>query len=226
MTSNEEAYDIIGTTFQESSSENTAYCRAVCEEIAGMLSPGTNVLDIGCGTGVPVAETFVKAGHNVTGIDFSQTMVDLAQRQVPEGSFIKADMRMYEPPANLVGQYGAIIASNSLYHVSVDETVTMVQRFTNWIKDGGVVVIGCGIMLLPNGEVPPFDESGWKDSVEATFLGQKVTGTLGSMDAWKKLLEKFGLRLVKIDTKDITFSGGGQRHTVRKSYLITRKSTD
>ncbi|KIJ50971.1 hypothetical protein M422DRAFT_244933 [Sphaerobolus stellatus SS14] len=102
----------------------------------------------------------------------------------------------------------------------------MVQRFTNWIKDGGVVVIGCGIRLLPNGEVPPFDESGWKDSVETTFLGQKVTSTYGSMDVWKKLLEKFGLRLVKIDVKDITLSGGGQQLTVRKSYLITRKSTD
>ncbi|WP_328297358.1 class I SAM-dependent methyltransferase [Streptomyces sp. NBC_00435] len=51
------------------------------------------MLDIGSGTGRPVSHTLVEAGCEVTGIDGSSTMVELARQQVPGARFELQDVR-------------------------------------------------------------------------------------------------------------------------------------
>ncbi|MBY5932475.1 class I SAM-dependent methyltransferase [Tateyamaria omphalii] len=63
------------------------------------LMPGDSVLDIGCGTGVSVAEAARHVGPSghVTGLDISQTMLDLAARRTSAAntSFLKADAQTH-----------------------------------------------------------------------------------------------------------------------------------
>src|SRR4051812_28243948 len=56
------------------------------------LRPGSRVLDVGCGTGVPTARGLADAGHHVTGIDISEGMLRIARREVPEGEFHLLDV--------------------------------------------------------------------------------------------------------------------------------------
>lgn len=64
------------------------------------LGPGQRVLDIGCGTGQSVAaaaKLIVPDGH-VTGLDISQTMLDLAKTRLTgmdSVSFLKADAQVH-----------------------------------------------------------------------------------------------------------------------------------
>ncbi len=51
-----------------------------------------DVLDIGCGCGIPVARSLAAAGHQVTGVDISDVQVERARRLVPDGTFIRADI--------------------------------------------------------------------------------------------------------------------------------------
>ena len=51
-----------------------------------------NVLDLGCGAGVPATRDLVDRGFNVTGIDISEVQIERAQRLVPGGRFICAIM--------------------------------------------------------------------------------------------------------------------------------------
>ena len=53
------------------------------EEFARLLPKGAKVLDFGCGSGVPVTSFLIKAGFDVTGIDFSEEMLRLARKNVP-----------------------------------------------------------------------------------------------------------------------------------------------
>lgn len=48
---------------------------------AERLPPGGQVVDIGCGSGTPVASTLVKAGLVVAGIDASPTLLSLFRRR-------------------------------------------------------------------------------------------------------------------------------------------------
>jgi 2-polyprenyl-3-methyl-5-hydroxy-6-metoxy-1,4-benzoquinol methylase len=40
-----------------------------------MLPPGGTVLDLGCGTGVPISQALIERGFNLYGVDASRTMV-------------------------------------------------------------------------------------------------------------------------------------------------------
>lgn len=47
------------------------------------LSPGSSVLDLGCGSGVPIARALVGAGDKVVGIDASPTMIAALRERFP-----------------------------------------------------------------------------------------------------------------------------------------------
>src|SRR6185503_5256191 len=56
------------------------------------LPPGARVLDLGCGTGNPIAKHIVQKGFSVVGVDQSRKMLEIARREVPEAEFIHGDM--------------------------------------------------------------------------------------------------------------------------------------
>lgn len=51
---------------------------------------GMELLDIACGTGGHVM--YLKENYNVTGIDLSRAMLDIAREKIPDVKFIEADM--------------------------------------------------------------------------------------------------------------------------------------
>jgi ubiquinone/menaquinone biosynthesis C-methylase UbiE len=57
------------------------------------LPPGACVLDLGCGSGYPVAQYMVDRGLRVTGVDSSPTMITLCCGRLPDHEWIVADMR-------------------------------------------------------------------------------------------------------------------------------------
>ena len=62
-------------------------------EVLG-LSPGDRLLDVGCGPGRHSHE-LARRGMEVVGIDVSETFVDLARRDAPDGaSFVHGDARI------------------------------------------------------------------------------------------------------------------------------------
>ena len=67
---------------------------------ASPQSQPPKILDCGCGTGKPVAQTLAQAGFAITGIDFSQTMLDLARKNVlptERHTFQYVDMLKFDP---------------------------------------------------------------------------------------------------------------------------------
>lgn len=57
---------------------------------AAGAEPGTKALDLCCGHG-NVTSGLVRSGAQVTGLDFSTAMLDMARRDVPEAQFVEGD---------------------------------------------------------------------------------------------------------------------------------------
>jgi ubiquinone/menaquinone biosynthesis C-methylase UbiE len=57
------------------------------------LGSGAAVLDLGCGSGRPVAQNLVSHGVRITGVDVSPTMISLCRSRMPEQEWIVSDMR-------------------------------------------------------------------------------------------------------------------------------------
>jgi demethylmenaquinone methyltransferase / 2-methoxy-6-polyprenyl-1,4-benzoquinol methylase len=60
------------------------------ETAAAVVRPGDRVLDVCCGTG-DLAVAAARAGGRVTGIDFSEPMLERARRKAPELSWVQGD---------------------------------------------------------------------------------------------------------------------------------------
>ena len=96
------------------------------------------ILDAGCGTGVDVAYMASK-GFEVTGVDLSEKMLNIARENNPNTNFIKGDIRQlnFEP-----NTYDGIIASFSLIHVPKKDIDTTVENFYEFLKPNGIIYIG------------------------------------------------------------------------------------
>lgn len=67
------------------------------------------VLDLGSGSGT-LARELVDAGFQVTGVDFSAQMVDIARKKVPEAEFVRKSIFEYEiSPCDIVCLIGEVI---------------------------------------------------------------------------------------------------------------------
>jgi ubiquinone/menaquinone biosynthesis C-methylase UbiE len=76
-------YDQIAATYHVQ--RNLGDNRDLLEEFTRLVAPRGCVLDIGCGTGVPVMRFLVELECTVTGIDISGEMLALARTKIGTG---------------------------------------------------------------------------------------------------------------------------------------------
>ncbi|UQA93332.1 class I SAM-dependent DNA methyltransferase [Streptomyces halobius] len=86
-----EAFDAIGDRYDEAFPHKEGQL-ATGSWLAESLPAGSRVLDLGCGTGLPTSRQLSDAGHRVVGVDFSPTMIKLAQDNAPAAEFHRLDI--------------------------------------------------------------------------------------------------------------------------------------
>jgi ubiquinone/menaquinone biosynthesis C-methylase UbiE len=120
------------------------------------------LLDMGCGAGEPFARFFADRGWTVTGIDFSEQMLALAAKYVPEMQTICADMRdvKFAPES-----FEAITAIYSLFHIPCNDQKVLLEKFYRWLCPQGKV-----LFTYATKEYTGSDEfDGYKE-----FMGQEL----------------------------------------------------
>ena len=109
-------------------------------EIRGLLDRlenGAAVLDIGCGTGVPIAKSLANR-YQVTGVDVSQEMISWARQNVPTGEFVCDDVMSVEfEPA----RFDAVVAFYSIFHIPRERTPDIVQQDPQVAQTGRILAV-------------------------------------------------------------------------------------
>lgn len=88
--------------------------RAWLDRFTAHLHPGDAVLDVGCGSGRPMAAALLERGFRVTGVDSSANLIAHATAELPRGRFLQADMRGLD----LGETFAGLLAWHSLFHLS------------------------------------------------------------------------------------------------------------
>lgn len=104
------------------------------EFYAGLNPPTGHLLDLGCGAGEPFARFFLDRGWQVTGVDFSSKMLELAARYVPSMHAVFADMRDLDIEPDTVD---AVTAVYSLFHVPKADHRLLFDKIYRWLKPEG-----------------------------------------------------------------------------------------
>lgn len=103
-------------------------------ELSGRIPAGGTVLDLGCGSGVPVARALATVGHRVTGVDISEVQIRKARELVPQAEFIRADATAVDfGPAS----FDAVVSFYALIHLPLEEQLPLLQKVAGWLRPGG-----------------------------------------------------------------------------------------
>ncbi len=132
---NRRAWDAIGEQVASPYLDHPGY-RALFEEFMARLEPGSEVLDLGCGPGIPVAR-MLSHRFAVTGLDFSPEMVRAARRNVLGAEFVVADMTKMQ----IWKRFSGVVASYSLLCLPPDKFLLAARNICDALKLGGLCFI-------------------------------------------------------------------------------------
>lgn len=169
-------YDAIALRYAEWAGQVDSPEMQWVRELAGRLPERSDILELGCGRGVPATRELARR-HRVTGVDISGVQIELARHHVPEASFVQADVTELEVAAVSLD---AIVALSVFGHVPSRQQAPLLERIATWLRDGG--------MLLVN--FPAGDPG---EDVDEDWLGAEMFFASLGRDAYMPLVREAGL---------------------------------
>ncbi|HEX2554515.1 MAG TPA: class I SAM-dependent methyltransferase [Microvirga sp.] len=118
----------------------TLFERAWLDRFLTLVPQGGSMLDIGCGSGEPIARYVVGSGRRVTGVDSAPTLLALARERFPDEEWILADMRALD----LDRRFDGVIAFDSFFHLAHDDQRRMFPRFARHAAPGAPLLFTSG----------------------------------------------------------------------------------
>jgi trans-aconitate methyltransferase len=152
------------------------------------LGSGATVLDLGCGSGRPVARHMVERGLHVTGVDSSPKMISFCRDRLPDQEWIVADMRQLA----LGRPFDGIVAWDSFFHLDYDAQRRMFVVFANHSAVGTVLMFNTG---------PQHGE------VVGDYKGEPLYHASLSPAEYEALLARFGFRVILHTANDAEAGG-------------------
>ena len=114
--------------------------RAWLDRFLDLVAEGGAVLDLGCGSGDPIAAYVAGRGFRVTGLDASRAMLELARARVPTGDWRLGDMRRLD----LAERFDGILGWNSFFHLTPDEQRAVLPRLAAHMRAGAALMLTVG----------------------------------------------------------------------------------
>ncbi|OTG61780.1 SAM-dependent methyltransferase [Acinetobacter sp. ANC 3903] len=167
------------------------YEKAWLNHFLSLMPEHAQILDLGCGSGKPVAAYLIEQGHTVVGVDCSEVMIEMATHNFPEQHWIQADMRQLD----LGEKFQGILAWDSFFHLTQDDQRKMFAQFSKLAEKGAVLMFTSG---------PRHGEA------LGDLFGDVLYHASLSQDEYRQLLKDHGFEVVKMVAEDQDCAG----HTV------------
>ena len=109
------------------------------DRFLALVPPAGRLLDLGCGSGEPIARYMVSQGYDMTGVDASPSLISHCQATFPDQAWLTADMRSLD----LGATYDGIVAWHSFIHLTPDDNRRMVPILRRHSRPGTVIMFTC-----------------------------------------------------------------------------------
>lgn len=165
---NRESYNAIAGSWDDARHTFVLREEAYLDALLEGLPAGASVLDLGCGTGRPIAEHILSRGFRVTGVDQAETVLELARGRFPDAAWIASSIEEFETAE----QFSAIVFWDALFHIERQKHQRLLARCAMMLEPGGRIMLTVGGSEQPDGFTDEmFGETFYYDShAPATVL--------------------------------------------------------
>lgn len=141
------------------------------------LPKDATILDVGCGPG-QFSKYLRDEGHNITGIDISSRMLDIARKKVSGVLFKNMDM---EDMTFNNETFDGLLAAYSLIHIPSKDTLKVLKEFKRVLRPGGK-----GMVVVQEGKA---------DQIVELKEGEKVFVNFFTIERLVSLITSAGLNV-------------------------------
>lgn len=170
-------YDLIASGFAEMRDSFYKEQKYI-DILMGHLQPGNHILDVGCGSGFPIASYLIDHGFQVTGVDSSKELLKIAAHKCPKMEPIFGDIRAVD----INQQFDGIVEWWCLFHLPKEDHRNMMTRFSQWLKKGGVLEFTTGDREF--------------QSSSSSMLNQELNFYSLNPDSYERYLKENGFKLL------------------------------
>lgn len=127
---------------------NVVGCKEGYIKMAALLPETvTNLLDLGCGTGLELDEIFkIHPDIKVTGVDLTKAMLDVLKQKHPSKDVTLINASYFDYDFG-VERFDAIISFQTMHHFSHDKKIKLYSKAYSALKPGGRY-IECDYMVI------------------------------------------------------------------------------
>ncbi|KTT32912.1 SAM-binding motif-containing protein [Pseudomonas oryzihabitans] len=189
---NKTSYNAIADLFRQARVSLGDNERRYLDVLLENVEPGATLLDLGCGTGTPVAAAILAQGYRVLGVDQAAAMLAHARREFPKQRWIEARLESYacaEP-------YQGALLWDSLFHLERRWHEVILARVIAGLPRGGRLMLTSGGSANEAFVDRMFDQPFFYDSHPPEVL--------------RALLREQGVRILVDDVLDLP-DGSGNR---------------
>ncbi|MFK7824614.1 MAG: class I SAM-dependent methyltransferase [Oligoflexales bacterium] len=148
-----------------------------------LSSKPASILDVGCGSGEPIARYLIEKGYELTGVDYAESMLNMAKRRFPNCIWKLQDMRQLD----LGKTFDGIIAWHSFFHLDREEQRSVLPLFSKHLNSKGILLVTVG----------PKD-----GEVFGHVCGEKVYHSSLDPAEYRRILENHGINIVEFAIED------------------------
>lgn len=163
------------------------------DSLADKLPTKAKILDIGCGSGVPIDKYLQSKNFEITGVDISEEMIRLAKENFPSGNYLVGDMEKIDFPAS---SFDAIVSFYAIFHTPRERHLKLLKKIRTLLVNSGYLLITMGA-------------SEW-EGTENDFHGSKMYWSHYGREKNIQLVKKAGFEIIyeTIDTS------GDEKHLI------------
>lgn len=173
---NGEAYNLISDQFIQAREQMSLPKLLI--RFAELVPSEGAILDIGCGSGVPITEYLVNKGFQVLAIDISIKLLEAAQKNIPNGRFMQADIAEFSTKTRFQG----ILAYDSLFHLRYQEHEKVFRKLYDFLEDKGYLL---------------FTHGGSEGEITGEMFGHEFSYSSLGPEKTERFLTRLGFRVIE-----------------------------
>ncbi|MGH6645947.1 class I SAM-dependent methyltransferase [Aquabacterium sp.] len=137
---NRHSYNAIVKEWDAARSTLFSHETAFLDRLLINLQPPAKILDLGCGTGRPIAEFLLRRGFRVTGVDQAEELLSLARQRYPEGRWLQSSMESFESDED----YDGAVIWDSLFHLPREHHENVLRKVVGSLRPGAKLMLTVG----------------------------------------------------------------------------------